>query len=903
MVGRDTELKIMAALVEQAIDFHAPQLITVVGNRGTGKTRLIAEFVERHIRGRSGTRVRACRGRARKQDPRFGAVGSLLRGRFGLREAAGTEPYTPEAMAHVQRQVAEVFSQESSAAGENLTEIFHLLGGFLGLSFPPSPFLRVLRENQGQYDEMARAVLRRFFELDAEASPLVLILDDMQWADSDTLDLVRDMGAGLGGSPVIIIASTRPEMLVRCPDWGTGATEHRRIDLRSLAPAEARGMMRHLLSRAPSVPDDLVEDAVAMTGGNPHFLVQLVRLYLEHGAIRVEPTSAAAGDTGAEVWHLDAERAAEIELPITVEEAIEARIAALEWSERQLLEKGAVFGNVFWLGAVIAMTRVEVHGGITVPRSRFATKPPPVPDAFALSWTAEEEEIRQAAERGVAKLVERDYLLRLDAADSTFPGEVELVFKHNLERDLIVKSTDGGRQRQYCRLAAHWLESKQGGRSEEQLEFLAQLYERGEDTQRAAHCYLAGGDKARLRFANQEAVELYNRGLAMLPEYDALARWVALHNLGDVLERIGDTTEAITRFRDMLQLAWLFDNTAKAGAAHSRLGRMHRRRGEYHEAMEHLRQAHRLFDRADDERGIASSLDDMGQVYWLRGSYKQALEYLERGLDIRRRLRDRRSIALSMANIAHVQRDSGKFKSAISKFREALDLRRHISDLPGVAESLCDLGGVYIEDQNYDVAIGLLQEACDIAKKVGDKLAHSGALARLGVCRAATGAYDEAVGHLQTAIALAKELGNRSAEAEGLRRLAEVYRLSGDRAHAVSEAENALRISELVGARAQAGNAHRALAEALSMALGPAEDGADKQQDRAAMAEAEEQAESHFRKAIDMLGAMHNELDLARVCRAFAEFCQRNGRTAEAGDLGQRADDIYQRLRGAAAID
>src|SRR5678815_2754417 len=89
---------------------------------------------------------------------------------------------------------------------------------------------------------------------------------------------------------------------------------------------------------------DSTQTAVEMTGGNPAFLEQLVRLFLDNGAI----------DASQQVWRLDPERAADTELPVSIEEAIEARIAALAGEERDLLEKAAVFGNVFWVSAVIA---------------------------------------------------------------------------------------------------------------------------------------------------------------------------------------------------------------------------------------------------------------------------------------------------------------------------------------------------------------------------------------------------------------------------------------------------------------------------------------------------------------------------------------------------------------------
>src|SRR5262249_46331995 len=285
----------------------------------------------------------------------------------------------------------------------------------------------------------------------------------------------------------------------------------------------------------------------------------------------------------------------------------------------------------------------------------------------------EGEDVRRRVSDLIASLADRDYVLRLDVDDSSIPGEAEVVFKHNLERDLIIRSTEVSRRARYYLSAAQWLEANTVQRSDEQLEFLAVLYERGGDALRAAHCYLQGGDRARARYAPDEARVLYHKGLQMLGEVDAPARLDALHNLGDVLEQSGRTDEATQHFIEMLQLAWRFDNLAKAGAAYTRLARAHRRTGKYDLAMDHLRRAHQLFESSGDDPGIASTLDDMGRVNWLRGAFGQALDFHRQALTIRRALGDRRSIALSLANIGRVHHDTGNFKAAINQFREALD--------------------------------------------------------------------------------------------------------------------------------------------------------------------------------------------------------------------------------------
>ncbi len=854
LVGRSTQLAALDDIISRAIDFQAPQLVTVVGNQGTGKTRLINELITKVTTNteRKCRVFHGCAERDAEDAPvRLAAMATLLRDRFELTP-------NPDEIARLR------FAHEIKTVmgSDQVAEMLHFLGVYVGLEFPPTPFLRAISESSKQHHELSRTALRRFIELDAAHDPLVLVLDDMQWADGETLGLISELASGLAGSPIVLLTAARPEMLVYAGGWGEGGIDHERVDVRNLEPDDAEQMFKNLLTRCGKVPEDTIQNAVEMTGGNPAFLEQLVRLFLDNGTIT----------THGAVWQIDPDKAADTELPIGIEEAIEARISALENEERELLEKAAVFGNVFWVSAVIAMTRLDVPP---------STAPP---DPLEIEW-GNGEDVRRRVSDLIMILADQDYLLPLEPDDSSIPGEAEVVFKHNLERELIIRSTEKSRLARYYLSAAQWLEAKTTQKSDEQLEFLAVLYERGGDARKSARCYLQGGDRARARYAPDEARALYDKGLKMIGDRDAPARMDALHNLGDVLEQTGYTSEAMECFVEMLRLAWRYDNLAKAGAAYSRLARGQRRLGKYDGAMEHLRRAHELFERSRDDRGIASTLDDMGRVNWLRGGFGQALDFHRQALTIRRALGDRRSIALSLANIGRVHHDTGNFKAAINQFREALDLRRDIGDLVGVVQSLCDLGGVHAEDGNHELALDMLGEARTMAQEIGDKLALADVLSRAGEVKAAMGRGFEAIKDLQDAKLIASGLGDRVALAVTHQRLAQVFLQMEDLEAADVEAHAAVAVSEAVGLRVHIGCGYRVKAE-VAGALGHTL-----------------QAEDDFRRAIDILSAVKHEVELARAYQGLALIKERAGNTAEAHKLRGRAIDIFNRLRGAAATE
>ncbi|MCP4445748.1 MAG: tetratricopeptide repeat protein [Myxococcales bacterium] len=858
LVGRDEELSQMKEAVASSAEARRPQLVTVVGNQGTGKSRLVDELLNGLPNQTLFYRCAAARNGAR-----YSTIARLLRARFAISETASEGALIDE----FRREVQEVFGDQRVA------EYLHVLGGFLDIQFPDSPFLRVLAENPKQYEEVARTVLRHFVEVDGSHGPIVLVVDDLQWADEGSLSLLQELSTTLHTSPVTLLVCARPELMVRMAEWGAGVSEHLRVELRNLDAGHAEAMFRSMLGRCDFVPEEIVEDAVEMTGGNAYFLDQLVRLFLANGTVNADVTP----------WEIDADMALEADLPITVEEAIEARIASLAVGERAVLEKGAVFGNVFWIGSVVALSRIE--------RALANEEPPPPSPAGPLdyNWSNAGEDVRRGVTACIEELVERDYLLRLDAEDSTVAGDVELVFKHNLERELVAKSTERRKLSRYHRLAAQWIETKSSARSEEQLEFLGQLYERGGDRRRAAHSYIAGGDRARARYANEQAVELYRKGLEFLEEDDAVVLLDALHSLGSVLDLIGETGEAQRHFSRMLRNAWLFDHRSKGGAAHNRLGRIHRRLGECDQAMAHLRSAHELFKASEDKRGIAGTLDDIGQVHWLRGRYGQALEFHRQALAIRRAVGDPRSIALSLANIGRVHRETGAFQAASLQFHEALGLRREIGDTAGVIQSLCDLAGLHSADGEPEEGMKMFAEARESATAIGDKLALTQVLSGLGQCQAESGQFSDAIESLLEGKAIARQFGNLSGAAECYRHLAETYLRIGDGAQALDNAKRSLELGERIGSRSHVGSAHRLMAESTFRVGRAPED--------------LQASEGHFQNAVEILAGMKHELELARTYRSYAVHREHAGNVEEAEKLRRRSDEIFGRLRGAARPD
>jgi len=858
LVGRAAEMRELERAYGLARDKKQARTVTVVGATGLGKTRLVRDFL---VKAReSGQAPRVFRGTAREGGQSYEVFARVLRARFGIIEGMDAEA----AKAQVRAQVAAVLEDRK------VGDVVYFLGQLLDLEFQDSPLIRAVEGDGQQLRSMRRAVIKSFLETDANkhAEPLVLVFDDLQFSHDDSLELLAYLVENLNG-PIVIFCMGRAELLARRDGWRRhGSDRHSVLELSPLGDVESAAVVQDLLSPCGEEPDveQLVDEAVDLAGGNPSLLEQIVRIYHDTGVLEI------TDDFEDERWTIHADKLAGVKLPLSVQDAVQARIAALASEERELLERAAAMGGVFWLGGLVAIRRQ-------------GEAPPEV-------WEGGEADDVVLLRQLLGELVERDYVLRLP--DSTFPGDEEYVFKHNLEREALVRLTPAAAARRYHRALAEWLAFRQStDSSEEYLEMLGRHREKAGAVALAASSYVQAGGVARSRYANTKAAELFAKGLRLLEECDHVdedLRLDALHHNGDVLQSLGRNDEAYRAFLEMLTRAWRLDLRSKGGAAHSRIGRLYRETGRLEQASRHLTAALALFGQAQDERGIASTLDDIGKLHWLKGDYALALEYTLRSLAMRRKLADRRSIALSLNNLGLVQQDSGNYKGALDAFEQALRIRRDIGDLVGVSITLNNLGTVSQDIRDDKRALTLFQEAYEVAKETGDRNRIALILTNLGETHNRLGDSEKAIQLLKQAEDIADELGDKLGLAEAVRGLGKAYLARREYTKARECTQRAVELFSETESKVQLGVALRSLGEVCASGSAGG----------AGLREAAE----HLRRSIGIFEEVGNEVELARSCRAYAELLRQTPEhasnpaiAAEARTLSKRAEDIFAKMR------
>jgi class 3 adenylate cyclase/tetratricopeptide (TPR) repeat protein len=356
-VGRQRELDILLDALARAREERGPQLVTVMGVPGIGKSRLIEEL-----------------GKAAEPDPEltwrqgrslsYGegvtlwALGEIVKAQAGILETDAVET----AEGRLRRAVADLLADD----GERRWVETHLRP-LVGLGSEP--------EAGEERRHEAFVAWRRFFEALAEQQPLALVFEDLHWADDGVLDFLDHLVDWASGVPILIVATARPELFVRRPGWGGGKTNAVTISLSPLSDEQTARLVNALLARAV-MPAEVEDVLLERASGNPLYAEEFVRLFTEHS----EPRPP---------------------VPEAVQGIIAARLDTLQREEKELLQSAAVVGDVFWAGAVATLgkgERAEVEQRMhTLERKEFVRRRPRASVAAETEFAFSHALIREVA--------------------------------------------------------------------------------------------------------------------------------------------------------------------------------------------------------------------------------------------------------------------------------------------------------------------------------------------------------------------------------------------------------------------------------------------------------------------------------------------------------------------------
>ncbi|MBN1964985.1 MAG: tetratricopeptide repeat protein, partial [Anaerolineae bacterium] len=816
-VAREQELARLRAFYDRAVAGEV-QICLVTGEAGAGKSALIAEFVRR----------------AQAADPDVIYAIGTCNAQTGYADAY-----------HPFREVLVGFTD--SASGDDLDEntsrlkrslrtwgeaVVTLAPDVLGLFVPFGELVGsaalFLAGKSGLFDRFKQraenAALgnteldeRRIFQqytdvlrAIASSQPLIVILDDLHWADDASVELFFHLSRQLTDLPLLFVGAYRPEEVA----LGRGGERHplekvlneiKRyrgevvIDLAAARAAEGRPFVDALLDTEPNKLDEAFRAALfAHTGGHPLFTIELLRAMQERGDLVRDYADRWVKGPSLD-WRT---------LPARVEGVIEERIGRLAEDLREILTVASVEGQDFTAQVIARVQHLR-----------------------------ERDLLRQLSR----ELDKRHRLVQEAGVEKTAQQVIShFRFSHALFQHYLYDDLSAAERLLLHAEVAEVLEALYADQVETVAVQLARHYAEAGQREKAAAYLMLVGEQAYRVSAFRDGIAAYARTRSLLAPDDALQRRV-LVRLAVGHEKLGDYDVATGFARQALDLARAAGDQPTEVAALNRLGASGWRRGQYDEAAAVLQEALALAHAIGDQEAVAHALTGLGAVAQRRGDYATARDCYEQTLAIYRAQGNQPATAGSLANLGNITLHTGDYDEARRYMEESLPIFEALGDRRGIATTRANLGvlAYYRGDletarQQYEASLAIHRETgdregiginlnnlCAIASALGDfataeQYAAEGlavfreignprgiafCLDNLGGSAAQQGKLDTARGYFGECLAQFREIDDPEGEAMTLNNLGQVAYDQGNFSEAEQYAEESLTVRRQIGDR------------------------------------------------------------------------------------------------------
>ncbi|MBI4340071.1 MAG: tetratricopeptide repeat protein [Chloroflexi bacterium] len=711
MVGREREMDALRGLGAR-VEGGEGRSIVVSGEAGVGKTRLVLEF-QSHLASRGWAVLRGQSYSYTTATP-FAPWVQVLGSLFGLASGDATEARTEKVVGAISR------------LAPDLLEIAPLLNALLTLSLSQTDVTQSLDEERRR---------RRLFDLvtgllqaRATEAPLLVLLEDLQWADQSSVELVSHVGGHLGPSRILFCVTHRPQKGL---DPGLPPSSSTSLAVGELSREASVQLVRAVLAQ-PQIPNEVTEAVLAKARGNPLFLEEVARSLRQTGGAKGVLTSAPGGPV---------QGIAAIEIPDRVQALVMSRIDGLPGLSKEVLRTAAVVGNSFTLPTLRSV--------LAGPSGRFL-------------------------EGRLQELAQQDLLHAEEGA-----AETTYAFRHTLLQEVAYDSLNFARRRELHGQVATYLEQAHQEQLEPLYETLAHHYWRGGNSAKTLTYSAWAGDKARQVFAHEQAVDYYRRGLDAADKLGG----IALHQRSYLVERIGDCYEvsgqhekaastfswALREWRkaarqpgappgSSLELSGGTPPKAQQAVLCRKIGVAYEHNSSYDLSLKWLELALRLLPPRQPKYAAEINVAKSASLY-RKGRYVQAIQWGQAGLLLSRRSRDLRQIAYAHNILANAFADTGKVKEAIAHRERAVRLYDELGDLQGQMVANNNLGSGYQLQGMLDRALHHYQASLQASERLSNHVAAAIVRNNIGEVLLTQGHLEEAVEHLQRVVERYEQTG------------------------------------------------------------------------------------------------------------------------------------------------
>lgn len=680
-VGRNSEMRLVKELFHSTGEERRARLVSMVGVAGIGKSRFTWEF-EKYIDGLI-ENIWWHRGRclAYGEGVTFWAVAEMVRMRAGIAEEESQELAAEKLRAAIELHVSE--EEERRWLEPRLA---HLLG---------------LQHRAATEQEDLFSGWRLFFERLAATQPVILVFEDLQWADPGLLDFIEYLLEWSRSYPLFVLTSSRPELADRRSSWGAGKRDFTPL---YLEPLSETAMDELLCGLAPGLPDELRARVRERSEGIPLYAVETVRMLLDR---RLLKKTDEGYKVVAEVTDLD--------VPESLHALIAARLDGLSIQERSLLQDASVLGQTFTRAGLVELTGrsdAEINDLLaTLVRKELVTV-----QADPMS-----------PERGQYTFIQA--LVQKVAYDT-------LALRDRKARHLAVASyleRNSGYDTEIVELvASHYLDAYQAGPN---------ASDAGAIKEKARETLVGAGRRAASLASSAQAQRYYEQAAALAE--DDKTRAELLERAGDMAWTGARAEEATAHYEAAIAVFEAEGRTHPAARVSARLAQIMHAKGQVGQAVPRLEQAFQVLSAEEPDEDLAMLAAELARLQWMTNELGSASAQIEIALEIAEALWLPEVVSQALNTKATIMVSAGRLEESLALLKHALQVAEE-NDLPSAAlRAYNNLAYIFDLRDRYEDVEAYSRRGRELAHTVGHRVWELGFADGLSEALFAMGRWDE----------------------------------------------------------------------------------------------------------------------------------------------------------------
>jgi predicted ATPase/class 3 adenylate cyclase/Tfp pilus assembly protein PilF len=782
-IGRENELQAMVRK-SRVLESDTGGIIWIEGEAGIGKSRLMREF-SKHVASYHATVLGGVCS-ARRSDYAFSLFTDLLMQAFEIQYN-----FTPQ-------EIIDQIDRKLNSWSVDLVETRPFMQLLLGVQPSGAQGERVTSMEPEQLRRQTFVAIHRIFSMLAQNQPLVLILDDLQWIDSISADLLLYLSHLVVSRRILFVCAQRqkeisPHEQTLARTRSMHPEKYIHLSIHPLTITQCEELLHEFLAFA-DLPPTFLSLIVQQSGGNPYFIEEFVRLLIEKDFLRLVRGKLVANQK------LQADA---LVVPASLESLIRARVDSLNISARHLLQIASIIGHRF-NGALLSQVSDRDDNDLLLSQLHTSGMLTPT--------------------------IEEDYW----------------EFSHPLIEVIVYNSVLRAQRRILHYRTAQALESRWREKADDHAEDLAYHFRKAEEYQRALHYLIVAGERAASRHANDVAVSFFEQATELLntvPEVGDEARWRIIHQMGEVYQFIGnyDTSLAVLQSGlDLLQSTLL--SPAQRAGFYRRMGDTLHKKGDQEQAILYLQQAletvgtpydvpsqveaaliyARLgwcyffisdFELAKESvnqsmvyAGLANNVTTLamaenylGGIYYRQGDLQQAMQHTRTAMAYWQEIGYSWGVAAALSNLGILESVSGNWKAAFNSIKRSLELRQKMGDVDGVAITNHNLGQLVRSQGDVEQAEQYYRDSLAVSRPFQMNWHAANSYVGLAQSLLLQGKIDEASAVLEDSFRLAQEINAPDVIIEANSTLAEILLAKNELAKAEERARTAINLASEIG--------------------------------------------------------------------------------------------------------